>query len=365
MVEDGPHPSTSRVRDAVGVARGSRPPWVGIVANANSGIGAGRRRVERLTEELARDGLEPRVAWTPSERALLVAAADQHPSSCRCLVAVGGDGTVAALLNERPRVPVTVLPAGDREPLRPPLRDTAAARGGRGDDRRGPGPSARPRPGRRPAVRPDGRHRLRRRRRDPPPPGPASARPADPADPRAAYVEPLLRASLGYRFYPLTIRVEDLGRRGDPDRRDGLRLQPAALCPGPADRPDGPRRRRAAGPRRLPQSRPAPGIRYLWLVFRGLHLRRRASPSPGPTRLDRHGRAGARAARRRPRRHNRPGDDRRPWTAEVLPVRRDDPRPLVLRPRRRRIVTPTPTAAPGSEDARTVRAVSFSSDRVL
>ena len=32
--------------------------------------------------------------------------------ACRCLVAVGGDGTVSALINERPVVPVTVLPAG-------------------------------------------------------------------------------------------------------------------------------------------------------------------------------------------------------------------------------------------------------------
>jgi diacylglycerol kinase family enzyme len=31
---------------------------------------------------------------------------------CRCLVAVGGDGTVAALLNEQPSVPITVFPAG-------------------------------------------------------------------------------------------------------------------------------------------------------------------------------------------------------------------------------------------------------------
>ena len=36
-------------------------------------------------------------------------AGDPH---CRCLVAVGGDGTVSALLNEHPGVPLTVLPAG-------------------------------------------------------------------------------------------------------------------------------------------------------------------------------------------------------------------------------------------------------------
>ncbi len=36
----------------------------------------------------------------------------EHDPDCRCLVAVGGDGTVSALLNERPKVPVSVFPAG-------------------------------------------------------------------------------------------------------------------------------------------------------------------------------------------------------------------------------------------------------------
>ena len=30
----------------------------------------------------------------------------------RCLVAVGGDGTVSALVNEQPKLPITMLPAG-------------------------------------------------------------------------------------------------------------------------------------------------------------------------------------------------------------------------------------------------------------
>ena len=52
-----------------------------------------------------------KIAWTPEERAALVSQSDDDPH-CRCLVAVGGDGTVSDLLNERPRVPLTVFPAG-------------------------------------------------------------------------------------------------------------------------------------------------------------------------------------------------------------------------------------------------------------
>src|SRR5260370_11166914 len=88
-----------------------RPAWVGVAANAGSGRGGGRREVERLTEELSRRNLGVRVAWTLDERTDLVAESANDPQ-CRCLVAAGGDGTVAALVNERPTVPITVLPTG-------------------------------------------------------------------------------------------------------------------------------------------------------------------------------------------------------------------------------------------------------------
>ena len=88
-----------------------QPSWVGVVANPSSGRGAGRRDVVGLIEELGRRHLTTRVAWTLDERADLVAEASCDPC-CRCLVAAGGDGTVAALVNERPTVPITVLPTG-------------------------------------------------------------------------------------------------------------------------------------------------------------------------------------------------------------------------------------------------------------
>jgi diacylglycerol kinase family enzyme len=86
-------------------------PWVGIVANRGSGVGRSRRLVEELVHELRRLGVPAEVAWTPAARAALVQRAARE-GDCRCLVAVGGDGTISALLNERPGSPLTVMPAG-------------------------------------------------------------------------------------------------------------------------------------------------------------------------------------------------------------------------------------------------------------
>ena len=72
-------------------------PWVGIAANRRSGIGRSRHRVERLVRALEERGLGCSIAWSLDERSQLVTLANQDPS-CRCLVAVGGDGTVGALL---------------------------------------------------------------------------------------------------------------------------------------------------------------------------------------------------------------------------------------------------------------------------
>jgi diacylglycerol kinase family enzyme len=55
--------------------------------------------------------LSAEVAWTLDERTTLVRRSAVE-AGCRCLVAVGGDGTVSALINEGPTVPLSVLPAG-------------------------------------------------------------------------------------------------------------------------------------------------------------------------------------------------------------------------------------------------------------
>jgi diacylglycerol kinase (ATP) len=74
-------------------------------------MGSGLRLVTRLARALRRVGFSEQVAWTPEERALMVSRSADDPR-CRCLVAVGGDGTVSALVNEEPTVPLTVFPAG-------------------------------------------------------------------------------------------------------------------------------------------------------------------------------------------------------------------------------------------------------------
>ncbi len=94
------------------VSGSSSKDWIGIVANAASGMGRSRRLVDQLVTHLEQAGLRAEVAWTPSDRSALANKAADCGEDCRCLVAVGGDGTVSALLNERPDRPVTVLPAG-------------------------------------------------------------------------------------------------------------------------------------------------------------------------------------------------------------------------------------------------------------
>ena len=183
-------------------------PWVGIAANAASGRGAGRVAVDRLVRELNRLGVDTRIAWTLPERAALVAEATPD-AGCRCLVAAGGDGTVAALINEQPSVPIAVMPVGTENLFarhfgfvrQPRLAAARIATGeassldlGRVGDRRfalmaGIGFDA-------DVV---SRHHNARVGRS------GSMRPTN----RAAYVEPVLRSSFGYRFPPLHLTIEE------------------------------------------------------------------------------------------------------------------------------------------------------------
>jgi diacylglycerol kinase (ATP) len=245
--------------------------WVGIAANAQSGLGSGRARVERLARELEQLGLGVRIGWTPEARSRLVAEASAD-SQCRCLVAAGGDGTVAALVNERPDAPITVLRAGtenlfarhfgmSRRPERVAATiaaghvariDLGLTGGRRFTLMAGLGFDA-------DVVT---RHHLARVGRA------GVARPTH----RGAYVEPVLRSTFEYRFPLLSVTIEDPGREESLEGSNAFifNLPRYALglpfAPG-AQGDDGWLDLivfRNAGPLHA--------LRYLWMVFRGVHL---------------------------------------------------------------------------------------------
>jgi diacylglycerol kinase family enzyme len=184
--------------------------WVGIVANPNSGIGRGLRLVQRVVTELAQVGLSAEIAWTPEKRAGLVSQAASDPR-CRCLVVVGGDGTVSDVINDEPSVPLTVFPAG--------TENLAAKHFGLGRDPKALAALiAAGRPGRVDLGRAgdrrfllmagfgfDGevvtRHHLARASRA------GTIRPTN----RLAYVQPILQTSLSYRFPSISVRIADAG----------------------------------------------------------------------------------------------------------------------------------------------------------
>ena len=85
------------------------PPPVLVAANPYSGRGSTAQRVQMLTAALRVRHLEARVVWDPAERAAALAAAEPGVT----VIAVGGDGTVAAVINElAPGSTLAVLAAG-------------------------------------------------------------------------------------------------------------------------------------------------------------------------------------------------------------------------------------------------------------
>jgi diacylglycerol kinase family enzyme len=294
-------------------------PWVGIVANAGSGMGTGRKRVSQLVDALRRQGLAARIAWNPQDRRAMVerAAAD---SQCRCLVAAGGDGTLSALINERPTVPVTMLASGTENLFarhfgmsdRPGCVAETIAEGrtmrldlGRTPERRfalmaGLGFDA-------DVVT---RHHLARLGR---------AGKVTPTH-RVAYVLPVLRSSWSYRFPPLRLAVTDPGPEEQLDGSMAFVFNLPSYALGLTIAPDA---RADDGWLDLVVFRdpgPFQALYYLWLVFRGTHLKhpgvehrrvrrvRATAEAPVPVQLDGD-----------PCGTVHPPGQREPWSAEVLP----------------------------------------------
>ncbi len=91
-----------------------------IFANPYSGRGRNDRSVAGLEAALAARGLVPRVCWTLDERlAALASPGDSLASDppLRCVVAAGGDGSIAGVINAMHRagrldVPFATLPMG-------------------------------------------------------------------------------------------------------------------------------------------------------------------------------------------------------------------------------------------------------------
>src|SRR2546428_5568225 len=84
-----------------------------VAANPYSGASDNRRRVEALARELAALGEHPCVVWGARERAAMLGDRAAM-TGCRAVVAAGGDGTVAQVINELPPgTPLAAFPAGN------------------------------------------------------------------------------------------------------------------------------------------------------------------------------------------------------------------------------------------------------------
>lgn len=86
-------------------------PYAVIVANPFSGALANGRIVKSLVAALEARGLAGLEIWNPAQRHAVL----QHPDlarNCRGIIAAGGDGTMADVINEMPAAPVAMLPLG-------------------------------------------------------------------------------------------------------------------------------------------------------------------------------------------------------------------------------------------------------------
>ena len=86
-------------------------PWIAIQQNPQSGAGPNRKRILELVSHLRRLGIRPRV-FTDRGRLEQRLKRPQSRQELVCIVAAGGDGTVADVINRFPGLPVAILPLG-------------------------------------------------------------------------------------------------------------------------------------------------------------------------------------------------------------------------------------------------------------
>jgi diacylglycerol kinase family enzyme len=92
------------------------PIEVAIVANPYSGAGANRYKVDALAGALRDCDLVPRIIWDPAAEVRILTD-PQWQRTCRCIVAAGGDGTIAQVLNVCRQLPLAVCPLGNENLL--------------------------------------------------------------------------------------------------------------------------------------------------------------------------------------------------------------------------------------------------------
>ncbi len=83
---------------------------VAILINPRAGSGPSRDIVELFLRDLERQGLVPRPCRHRSELSSLIS---EEGPDLRCVVAAGGDGTVAEVVNRAVDVPLAILPVGN------------------------------------------------------------------------------------------------------------------------------------------------------------------------------------------------------------------------------------------------------------
>ncbi|MBI3862136.1 MAG: diacylglycerol kinase family lipid kinase [Planctomycetia bacterium] len=100
---------------------------VAIQRNPRSGSGAGRHELVELVRELKRLSFRPRL-FKSRERLAAWMADPAIRAETVCVVAAGGDGTVADVFNRYPGVPISILPLGTENLL---ARHLGLSRSGR------------------------------------------------------------------------------------------------------------------------------------------------------------------------------------------------------------------------------------------